>query len=457
MFFIFSVKNRFGGNVMTKRGYIRLFSYSLAIVAVLAGYAIMNMNMAANYKVQLENNYQQSLNELAEAMDSIETNLTKSVYSNSDKMLLEISSDLYSECNEAKDALSKLPVGQMNLSSTYKFISQAGDYATYIAQKAASGDKISDEEHKNLSVLLNYASQLNESISSMVSVCNSGGRITASNVKNKNNITINSLTNDMTTAENAFKDYPTLLYDGPFADAVLNREPEMLKNKDVYSRDDAADVAAYVMGCSVDQVSFEAEDDGNIPCYVFTYGQKTTGITKTGGYASYMLYGGKITKSNITEKNAINIAKNYLDKLGYENMADTYYMTDNNICLINFAYTENNVIYYSDLIKVGVSMNDGKVVSIEAEGFLTNHRSRANFKAEKKQADLQKNISPYLNVLNVKNCVIPKENGTEAMCYEFHCESTETNEEVLIYVNTNTGAEENILLLLYSDGGTLTK
>lgn len=442
---------------MTKRGYIRLFSYSIAIVAVLAGFAIMNMNMAATYKAQLENNYQQSLNELSETMDSIETNLTKSVYSNSDKMLFEISSDLYSECNEAKDALSRLPVGQMNLSSTYKFISQAGDYATYIAQKTASGEKISDEEHKNLSTLLNYANQLNESISSMVSVCNNGGRITASNVKSKNNVSINSLTTNMTTAENAFKDYPTLLYDGPFADAVLNRESEMLKNAESYSKNDAIDVAAYAMGCSVDQVSFESEEDGNIPCYVFTYGQKTIGITKQGGYVAYMLYGGKITKSTITEKNAVNIAKNYLDKLGFENMAETYYMTDNNICIVNLAYTKGNVIYYSDLIKVGVSLNDGKVVSIESEGFLTNHRERAAFKAEKKAAELQKNISPYLTVLNVKSCVIPKDNGTEAMCYEFHCESNETNEEVLIYVNAKTGAEENILLLLYSDGGTLTK
>ncbi len=442
---------------MTKRGYIRLFSYSIAIVAVLAGFAIMNMNMAATYKAQLENNYQQSLNELSETMDSIETNLTKSVYSNSDKMLFEISSDLYSECNEAKDALSRLPVAQMNLSSTYKFISQAGDYATYIAQKAASGEKISDEEHKNLSTLLNYANQLNDSIASMVSVCNNGGRITASNVKNKNNVSINSLTNDMTTAEKAFKDYPTLLYDGPFADAVLNRESKMLKNAESYSKDDAIDVAAYAMGCAVDQVSFASEEDGNMPCYVFTYGQKTVGITKQGGYVAYMLYGGKITKSTITEKNAVNIAKNYLDKLGFDNMSETYYMTENNICIVNMAYTKGNVVYYSDLIKVGVSLNDGKVVSMEAEGYLTNHRERESFKTEKKAEELQKNISPYLNVLNVKNCVIPKDNGTEAMCYEFHCESTETNEEVLIYVNAKTGAEEDILLLLYSDGGTLTK
>lgn len=442
---------------MTKRGYARIISYSIAIVATLAGFAIMNMNMATGYKAQLENNYQQSLNELSETMDSIETNLTKSVYSNSDKMLYEISSDLYSECTKAKDALSRLPVGQMNLTSTYKFISQAGDYATYIAQKVASGEKISDEEHKNLNTLLSYANKLNESINSMVSICNNGGLITASNVKNEENISVNSLTNDMTTAETAFKDYPTLLYDGPFADAVLNRESEMLKNSESYSREDARDIAAEAIGCSVDQVNFEIEEDGLIPCYVFTYGQRTVGITKSGGYVAYMLYGGKITTQAITQKNAVNIAKKYLKNLGYENMSETYYMTDNNICVVNFAYTVNNVTYYSDLIKVGVSMNDGKILSMEAKGYLTNHRERADFKAAQKQADVQKNISPYLSVLDVKRCVIPKDNGTEAMCYEFHCESNETNEEVLIYVNVSTGAEENILLLLYSDGGTLTK
>lgn len=442
---------------MTKRGYIRLFSYAFTVVAVLAGFAIMNMNLAASYKAQLENNYQQSLNELSETMDSIETNLTKSIYSNSDKMLYEISSDLFSECGEAKEALSRLPVGQMNLSSTYKFISQSADYASYIAQKAASGEQISDEEHKNLSMLLNYAHQLNDSISSMVSICNSGGRITASKVKNKNNISISSLSNDMTTAEESFKDYPTLLYDGPFADAVLNREPEMLKNAEEYSKEEARDAAAYAMGCAVDQVNFDSEEDGIIPCYVFSYGQKTIGITKSGGYVAYMLYGGKITQTMISEKNAVNIAKKYLEKLDFPNMTETYYMSSNNICVINFAYTSNNTIYYSDLIKVGISMNDGKIVSFESEGFLTNHRNRTAFQSAKTQEELQGNISPYLNVLGVKQCVIPKKNGTEAMCYEFHCESTETKEEVLIYVNSNTGVEENILLLLYSDGGTLTK
>ncbi len=40
---------------------------------------------------------------------------------------------------------------------------------------------------------------------------------------------------------------------------------------------------------------------------------------------------------------------------------------------------------------------------------------------------------------------------------EFHCRNRAAGDEVLIYINTETGEEENILMLLYSDNGTLTK
>lgn len=442
---------------MTKRGYIRLFSYAAALVIILAVYAIVNMNMANNYKVQLENSYQQSLNELSETLDGIETNLTKSVYSNSDNMLYEISSELFAQCGEAKNALSRLPVGQMNLSSTYKFISQAGDYSTYIASKVARGEKISDEEHNNLITLLGYAQKLNDSVSSMVSICNNGGRITARNVKNESNVKVSALSNDMTTAQEAFRDYPTLLYDGPFADAVLNREAAMLKNSDEYTKEEAQDIASNALGCSSNEINFETQEDGNIPCYVFTYGQKTIGITQRGGYVDYILYAGKINQTAITEKNAANIAKKYLEKIGYEDMSETYYMTANNVCVINFAYEKDKVTYYSDLIKVGVSMADGKIVSLEAQGYLTNHIGRKSVKGKITLDKATKNLSPYLKVLDTKLCVIPKDDATEVLCYEIHCESKDTSDEVLIYINADTGVEENILLLLYSDGGTLTK
>lgn len=441
---------------MTKRGYIRLFSYAVAFALILSSWAIINMTAANSYKAQLELNYQQSLNELSENLDSIETNLTKSVYSNSDKMLMEISKDLYAECSQAKDALSRLPIEQMNLGSTYKFITQSSDFASYIAGKIASNQAVSNEEHQNLNKLLEYAKQLNDSVSDMATVANNGADIDTDDLKAKS-VNVSSLSTGFSSTSKVFKDYPTLLYDGPFADAVLNRKSKLLENAEQISRESARDIAAAALGCNISEVSYSGEDTGDMPCYTFTYSQKTAGITKKGGYVAYVIYGGKITRSTVDKDNAINLAQSYLKKLGYENMTNTYYAINNNICTINFAYKANNVTYYADLIKVGVSMDNGKIVSIEAQGYLTNHIERNGFECKLTKSQAQKKLSKNLKVLSCKKCVIPKENGKEANCFEFRCKSSDTKEEVLIYINADKGYEEDIMLLLYSDGGTLTK
>lgn len=102
-------------------------------------------------------------------------------------------------------------------------------------------------------------------------------------------------------------------------------------------------------------------------------------------------------------------------------------------------------------------MSNGKIASLEAKGYITNHKDRSDFKPAVSEKKAKSLISPYLTVIDTKKCVIPKNNGTEAECIELHCESKDTNEEVLVYLNAKTGVEEDIMMLLYSDGGTLTK
>ena len=199
------------------------------------------------------------------------------------------------------------------------------------------------------------------------------------------------------------------------------------------------------------------DEAGRMPAYVFTKGQQTVNVTKSGGYVSSILFGGKISTKAIDEKEAIQQAAAYLKKLGYPDMRSTYYATDSNICTINFAYCQDGILYYTDLIKVGVSLRDGSVVSLEARGYITNHHRRnvPTFTVSEKAATAK--ISPYLEVRSTKKCLIPKEDGREVACIEVLVHSADTGEDALVYLNAATGAEEDILLLLYSDHGTLTK
>ncbi len=51
---------------------------------------------------------------------------------------------------------------------------------------------------------------------------------------------------------------------------------------------------------------------------------------------------------------------------------------------------------------------------------------------------------------------IPPGGGYEKYAYELLCADAD-GQDVLIYVDTLTGQEDDILLLLYADGGALTK
>ena len=62
-----------------------------------------------------------------------------------------------------------------------------------------------------------------------------------------------------------------------------------------------------------------------------------------------------------------------------------------------------------------------------------------------------------MKINSVKQCVIPKKSGIEVDCYEYRCTGRDTGEDALIYINCDTGNEEDIMLLLNSENGTLVK
>ena len=345
----------------------------------------------------------------------------------------------------------------MELGNAYKFLSQCSDYAQYIGGKIDKNEIITEEEHQNLKNLLGYAQKFSEQAKDMVATVNAGAMITEGEVKSVNQINVSPLSNSFSAGAEIFEDFPTLLYDGPFSDQVLNKASKLVKSGDVKTREECRKIFASAIGADVNNVSYETDDKSKIPCYTFKCGRYTGLVTKQGGYIKEILYSGKIQNSNITAENACNLAVNALEELGYSNMTVCYYNVENNICTVNCAYQKDNVCYYSDLIKVGISMNDGELVSVDSKTYLTNHTNRKPKIAKLSTNQAKKKLSKYLEVKNSKMCVIPKESGKEIQCYEFTCKSKDTGEDTLVYINCDTGEEENIMIVLKSASGTLVK
>ena len=101
-------------------------------------------------------------------------------------------------------------------------------------------------------------------------------------------------------------------------------------------------------------------------------------------------------------------------------------------------------------------MDTGEIMLYEASGYIVNHTERAFESVAIAPEEAAKTVSPRLHIRETALALIPTKGGNEKRCYEFVCE-TEDGREILVYINAVTGEEEDILVLLKSDGGTLAK
>ena len=439
---------------MKKQTYIRIISFLTALSVVLLAVSVFFAMKAGKMKILLTAERERSLAELSEAIDAIGVNLQKSLYTSDAKKLSENGSELYRLSTVAKDSLSELTEENEQTETIFRFLSQVGDFTSYLSEK----DKLSKKEAAQLSALYDYANKLSGEIGFLASGYYDGEisfEKAAGNLQSEEDkIDFLSSFSDI---EQTTADYPTLLYDGPFSDTVLQREALFVKNKREISKDEGKGIASEILGVKPSELKAEADRNSALSLYCYSKGEKFIGITKRGGFLCYMTNPDFAKEATISTDEAIKRGSAFLKNHGFDGMADTYYYTYDDICTVNYAYRESGITYYADLIKVSVSLDTGEVVAFDSEGFLMNHRERRFSEKRAQESDCRKAVSSALKITDVSSAVIPLKNGREKLCYEYHCIDKKRGQEVLVYVDKETGKEEDIMLLLYSDGGVLTK
>lgn len=121
---------------LSKRALIRIISFLAAVLLVAAGIAVQQHAAARDYRLQLENTYARALGELSSYLANISADLEKGQYVGTPTQLSQMSARIWRESGGAKSALSSLPVSDLHMDNTYKFLSQVGDYAMALSQKS---------------------------------------------------------------------------------------------------------------------------------------------------------------------------------------------------------------------------------------------------------------------------------------------------------------------------------
>lgn len=447
---------------MRLRAKVRLISYISASVLIIMGAGITGFNLANTYRTTIQYAYQRSLSQLSDYFSSIKTTLEKSEYANTPPQQYGLASKLMVEAEGAKDALSELPISENDSEGIQKYLTQVSDFASFSIGVLSRNEKLSKDNIETLKKLAEYADSVAPEIEELSTRFGDGtegiGEIENlnSNIQKSDEKEKTAFDNSFVSISESFADYPSLIYDGPFADSVQQKEPKLTKNAQGYSVEQAQKILADFINRDYKEIDYKETRKGTLPVYVFEGNNFYGTVTVKGGYVCEM-YFTNYSKSNNKDydyQNTLNNAQNFLLQHKIYNMKDSYYVTNNSICTINFAYNDNGITCYGDLIKVGVSTADGKIISYNAEGYIMNHTNRKFETDTLTMKDAQKSVSSSLNVVNNKKVLIPMSNGKEILCYEFTCTGN-NDENVLVYINAKTGLEEQIYILLQSDGGTL--
>ena len=445
-------------NQVSRRGKIRVRLYASVLILVLFSAFVINAQKASELSRQLNADAERSLSTLEACMSSINTNLTKGLYANTTPMLSSMAISLTRDAASAKNSLSALPLSDTQLDNMLKFLSQVGAFVSTLDRKLSLGEPITSEERNQLKQLIDISQKLLSELDTITQGIEDGSvsfKQAGSTLQKSadQSVQIDSAFGD---AEQTITDYPTLIYDGPFSDHILNQSPKTLEGKSDISKEKALEIASDFIGIDKSTLRFDSETNGVIETYNFFVDSINISVCKKGGAVLYLLGSSSAGESVISPEQAVENAKNFLSAKGYENMKESYYSTQDGICTVNFAYENEGVICYPDLIKLSVSLETGNIISFDARGYIMNHTDRPPVQSKISADEAKMSVSDYLTVMSSRLAVIPTDYKTEKTAYEFHCK-TPDEQEVLVYIDVLTAKEDDILLLLYSDGGILTK
>ena len=208
----------------------------------------------------------------------------------------------------------------------------------------------------------------------------------------------------------------------------------------------------------INVIEYKGEQDGKIALYDYEVklnnceNVKTIYVTKQDGKIYQMISDKKVEMENITIEEAKQKAINFINNLGIYDIEPTYYLKADNMLTISFAALQDDVVIYSDLIKVKVALDDGEIMTFEANGYIYNHKER-DINPVKTIEEAKEVLYSDLKIENERLCIIPTDSKDEVLVYEF--EGSVEDKKFLVYVNANTLVQEKIYILLDTPGGTL--
>lgn len=427
---------------------------SLSVFTVLLTTAlVVNFLMPDDNDSALNDIYSKSYYNTTTQVDNIDANLSKAILTSDSASMQKYLVDIAINSELASNDVQQLPIQDESKFYTTKLINQVGDYSKYLNNKIIDGEPITAEERSTLIRLHNATLTLKNTLQSMSQ--DMGNDYSFDELQNvgKHNAVLNQL-NEL---QNLSVEYPELIYDGPFSDGKDNREVKGISGGEI-SKEDAKSLFIQTFGeYGLNDIEVVGESDGLIPCYnvqaevkdELLYAQ----FSKKGGKLIMFSYSGSCMEINHTREEVVTRANDFLDAIGITNMESVWINLANNVYTINYAFKQDKVIVYSDLVKVRICAETGMVIGLEATSYYTNHTVRSISSPKIASTEASKKVSTDISIESSRLCVIPIGNSSEKLCYEFS--GRYNNNLYFVYIDATNGRQVEMFKVIDSTDGEL--
>ncbi len=423
-----------------------------------------------SYYRYIDNQVQKRYYDLVGSVETISTELSKLMVSSQTKENIVLFSKVWQSAYNAEEYLAQIPIRHEELTKSNKFFNQLGDYTFAMAQKSIKGEKLSPEDVNNLQQLYEYSVDLSQGLREVKDESIGGQMWINSTKQNKDTQMIKEETEEaeeqnpielqFTQFEERMNLYPELIYDGPFSEHMIQGINPRLQGEKITEQEAEKKAREFIGEDKIQHIEGQPGMDGRIVTYNFKVQRKDHQtptyicVSETEGYIVNVLDNKPVDQAKYSRKQAVEIADKFLKEKGFTDMVPTYSLkTDNNVFIV-FAYTQDNVIMYPDLIKVKVALDNGDIIGFDSSHYLTLNYQREIPSPNLSPDEAKQSISVRANIEDEpKLCYIPTEFGGEIYCYEVKV--NRGNEHFLVYINAETGIEEKILKALISQDGTL--
>ena len=419
------------------------------------------------YHQASENANNMAFFELVDYVQNVENYLAKSLISTTPEHGAQTLTHVWREANLAQAYLAQIPVSTETLSNTARFLNQVSDYSYSLSRKNIYHEALTQDDLDNLKKLHDYSVELKNTLAQLSDDMNQG-RISWGELTKKGNTAfaqqVSNISQDsFNSLEESFHEYAGLIYDGAFSEHMTNPERKGLTGDNIDEEQAKQKAKEYFGNDSIQEITSNGlSENGNIPTYDFAVQLKNAdknntaniSISQKGGHVVLANYNRNVEAESITQEQANEIGKNFLAQKGYPNMKETYYLTNSGIVTINYAYEQNGITIYSDLIKLKIALDNGEILGIETTGYLNSHEERKIPETKISKEKAKEKLNKNLEIQSEKLAIIPTEFRTELLCWEYKGKVDDT--EFLVYINAETGREEDILVIVNTPNGTLT-